>query len=138
MSHTALILCRYRRLIALGLALLAAVTLCAAAWVAPSRGLAWYAGRVSFSLHLYVTPYYRGRKDVLDPSPRCCRGPDCLPLPGAGHYAVMTLLRTDQYLGLTQASRYMILIKSLCVPHGPAKSTQHDRERSGMSVHTSA
>ena len=37
----------------------------------------------------------------LDPSPRCCYGADCV-AKDSGKHAVVTMLRTDQYLGLTQ------------------------------------
>lgn len=96
-------LCRHRRLIALAVLLLAAVTVCRAAWTAPGNTLAWYGGRIGFSVYLYFTPHYRGRHAGADPSPRCCHGQACLPPADApGRYAVATLLRTDQYVGLTQ------------------------------------
>ena len=37
----------------------------------------------------------------VDPSPRCCYGADCTATDG-GNHAVVTMIRTDQYLGLTQ------------------------------------
>jgi len=51
-----------------------------------------------------LDPYYHGRVEALDPMPRCCQGLGCLLADGrTSRNAVVTMLRTDQYLGLTQA-----------------------------------
>jgi hypothetical protein len=53
---------------------------------------------------LWLDPYYRGRLEQHDPMPRCCQGLSCLPSHGRpSRNAAVTMLRTDLYLGLTQA-----------------------------------
>ncbi len=47
---------------------------------------------------LPVTPC-AGRRVEADPSPRCCTGEDCLQR-SRGRHAVITALRTDNYLPL--------------------------------------
>ena len=49
--------------------------------------------------------YYTGRQERLDPSPRCCSGMDCLRLDGhRRRHAVVTMLRSDNYLGVAQVA----------------------------------
>ena len=62
--------------------------------------------RVSFLASLRPDPDVRlhvGRRDEVDPSPRCCTGHDCLQR-SRGRHAVITALRTDNYLPLLLVS----------------------------------
>ena len=61
----------------------------------------WYLGRAFNSMYLYLTPYYRGREEATDPTPRCCYGAACL-AQDRGRYAVVTTLRSDYYTSLTE------------------------------------
>ncbi len=48
--------------------------------------------------------YTAGRQERLDPSPRCCSGMDCLRSDGRRRHAVVTMLRSDNYLGVAQVA----------------------------------
>lgn len=72
--------------------------------------------RSGHSFCTYFTPYYyRGRIDVSDPSPRCCRAEDCLSK-SSQRNAVVVPLRNDHYLPLLQAN---------AADHQPISSYSH-------------
>ncbi len=54
-----------------------------------------------------------GRRDEVDPSPRCCTGEDCLQR-SRGRHAVVTALRTDNYLPLLLVSTRPCLSIHVC------------------------
>ena len=54
-----------------------------------------------------------GRRDEVDPSPRCCTGEDCLQRSRRRH-AVVTALRTDNYLPLLLVGTRLCRSTKLC------------------------
>ena len=65
-------------------------------------------------LHGGRSYYTAGRQERLDPSPRCCSGMDCLRLDGRSRrHAVVTMLRSDNYLGVAQVA-YKCLSLTCC------------------------
>ncbi len=60
---------------------------------------------------MVITPrrFYAGRTDLIDPAPRCCSDVGCL-ANDKGRYAVITSLRSNNYLPLVQVCVMRIVL----------------------------